>query len=208
MNHTVHESTSLTPWEVLTGTRSEVFGLNELPSPPITIGEVTTSAEERREEMLQFVKRRLEKKEYIKKKKSYPPGQLVLTLALNVGKKWLHITKNHLQLYEGPYEISRVINKTFYELKDSTTGEVVGNLNLAASRAYVTPLSPTHHLSDVFVVKASILAKISRTAPVIRNHSTEFSTFTEETSKQGTTAGLRVETSESTRRYSKRNKKN
>ncbi|KAJ8892231.1 hypothetical protein PR048_004811 [Dryococelus australis] len=106
-------------------TRSEVFGLNELPSLPISLEEVATSAEERREEMLQFVKRKLILATERRR-------QLVLTLALNVRKHWFHITKNLLQHYEGPYEISCVINKKCYELKDPITGEIVGNFNLTA----------------------------------------------------------------------------
>ncbi|KAJ8878822.1 hypothetical protein PR048_019408, partial [Dryococelus australis] len=82
--------------------------------------------------MLQFVKRRLilaaerrSKQNKLSKIKSFPPGQLVLTRAIN-----------------GPFEISRVVSKNCYELKDPTKGEIVGSFNSAALPAHVTPLIP------------------------------------------------------------------
>ncbi|KAJ8891056.1 hypothetical protein PR048_010565 [Dryococelus australis] len=52
---------------------------------------------------------------------------------IKLSKKWLQITKKLLQLYEGPYEISRVINKNCYELKDPTTGEVNNKKGVGSS---------------------------------------------------------------------------
>ncbi|KAJ8884552.1 hypothetical protein PR048_016409 [Dryococelus australis] len=92
---------------------SDVFGLDELPLSPVSTPGVTTSAEKTKQDLIDFVTRRLF---LAAEKRSKKKEDIDLARAVNISKQWEHITRKLLPLFAGSYVISRVINKNFYEL--------------------------------------------------------------------------------------------
>ncbi|KAJ8880235.1 hypothetical protein PR048_016701 [Dryococelus australis] len=114
MNNTVHESTTITSLEALTGRRSEIFDMSGLPSPPqSTHKETEDKTEEAKQELLEFARKKL-------------------IPATDRCRKYVNRSKKLMPLYVGPVKI---INNC-YEVVCLDTGKVLGRYNIMALREY------------------------------------------------------------------------
>ncbi|KAJ8893030.1 hypothetical protein PR048_005611 [Dryococelus australis] len=142
MNHTVHVSTSLTPFEALTNYRSMLLDSRSIPQLP-SMRDNGVSREEMQKEVQELVRARLysaaeEHKSKFKPSKlsRFELGSLVLLKTNPISQLWANVTRKLFNLYEGPYEVCEVHKENCYGLRDCVTKGYVGRYNVASLRRY------------------------------------------------------------------------
>lgn len=145
INNTVHESTTLTPFEALTGQPSVIFDPRKLPQYPKTYGPPPQLYEELRQDVHRMVRDRLiqaaarRKKSYkVSRKHKFNVGDRVLVKTAYLSSKSQHIFSKFMSTFRGPFNVTAVFHENNYELRREGTNELIGRFNIRALKPYRT----------------------------------------------------------------------